>query len=73
MTTAESNRERNRMIFGFTPVPARGLNHGSQKKVVILIDDETFAEVRARAVKKRRSFAWVIRELVALGLETSKQ
>lgn len=39
------------------------------RKVVCLFDDETFEQVRQRAIAKETSFAEQIRQLVEWGLE----
>lgn len=52
------------------PKIARGLAHGVWRRVVIALDDETFSQVRRRAVTAGHSFAEEIRVLVELGLET---
>lgn len=53
--------------------PAIGMRHGTcQRKVVVLLDDQTFTEIRAEAITRGRSFAHVLRELVEIGIETSK-
>lgn len=41
-------------------------------KVVCLFDDETFAQIRAKALKEQRSFAGMVRVLVEIGLEESQ-
>lgn len=54
--------------------PAIGSPHGcSQRKTVVLLDNDTHAEIRAIAMEKNRSFAWILRLLIELGLETRKQ
>lgn len=42
------------------------------RRIVVLFDDETFEEVRKRAVAQRQSFAAAVRELVEFGLEDVK-
>jgi hypothetical protein len=49
---------------------ARGYGRGIVKRIVISLDDETFAEVSARAVSARTSFAEEARLLIIVGLET---
>lgn len=52
---------------------ARGHPYGTgTRKVVILLDDETFAEVRDRAADRRCSFAAAARMLIEVGIETLK-
>lgn len=43
-----------------------------QRKVVILLDNETFEEVRGGAIVNRCSFASEARMLIEVGLETLK-
>lgn len=43
------------------------------RKAVLCIDNETFDEIRARAVKGGRSFAAEVREIIEIGLETLRQ
>lgn len=38
----------------------------------ITLDDETFTEIRQRAMKARRSFCAEVRDLLEIGLETVK-
>lgn len=40
----------------------------SMTKVVCLLDDDTFAEVRGRAIRQKTSFAEQLRQLVEWGL-----
>jgi hypothetical protein len=40
-----------------------------KRKVVILLDGETFQQVRAYAIKEKFSFAQAARELIEFGLE----
>jgi hypothetical protein len=51
--------------------PARGTRRGTTARLVVTFDDETFAEIRARAVKAGTSVAEQIRQLVEFGLETA--
>lgn len=44
----------------------------TERRIVIGFDDETFAEIKQRAVKSRTSFAAEVRLLVETGLETVK-
>jgi AmiR/NasT family two-component response regulator len=48
--------------------PAKGFAKGLLRRLVVSFDDETFAEMRALAVKRRVSMASLIRELVEFGL-----
>ena len=41
-------------------------------KIVVLLDDETFGEVKAGALTNRCSFAAQARMLIEVGLETLK-
>lgn len=52
--------------------PAEGFSDGSPvaKRVAVTFDDETFNEVRSRALKAGTSFAEQARQLVEFGLET---
>jgi hypothetical protein len=43
------------------------------KRVVCAFDDETFDQVRARAVRDQTSFAEQVRQLVEWGLEADKR
>ena len=49
--------------------PAVGCRKGNHIKVVCAFDDETFREVRRRAVKEQTSVAEQIRKLTEWGLE----
>jgi hypothetical protein len=51
--------------------PAHGVRRGTTARIVVTFDDETFAEVRARAVKAGTSVAEQIRLLVEFGLEAA--
>lgn len=46
---------------------------GDSRKVVILLDEETFAEVRERALAAESSFAAQARMLIEVGLEELKR
>lgn len=53
---------------------ARGHARGElQRKCVVLLDDETFNEVRARAIAAKTSWAAEVRSLIEVGLETMKE
>lgn len=41
-------------------------------KTNVTFDDETFEEIRARAVKRKHSFCAEMRDLAEIGLETVK-
>lgn len=45
---------------------------GGMRQVIIRLDDDTFDEVRARAVKEGTSFGEQVRLLVTWGLEDAK-
>lgn len=52
---------------------ARGQAVGcTMRKTNILLDDETFDEIAARAKKLRHSFCAEARDLIEIGLETLK-
>lgn len=48
--------------------PGRGLRKGGVMRIVVCFDDETFDQIRARAVRKNTSFAEQVRQLVEFGL-----
>jgi hypothetical protein len=48
--------------------PAHGVRRGTTARLVVTLDDETFDQVRARAVKAGTSVAEQIRQLVEFGL-----
>lgn len=53
---------------------ARGHAKGEvNRKCVILLDNETFDEVRERAIASKTSFAAEARVLIEIGLETMKE
>ncbi len=57
---------------------ARGLAGGNAaqrtaKRVVVSLDDKTFAVIRERALKAGSGFAEQVRKLVARGLEADKE
>jgi hypothetical protein len=47
-------------------------SHNGSRKVVVLLDDDTFDEIRDRAVRAGTSFAAQVRMLTEVGLETLK-
>ena len=49
--------------------PARGTKHKLKRRTVVILDEDQFQEVRARAVRKNTSFSEQIRLLVEWGLE----
>ena len=56
--------------------PARGHKHRGKStmlKTVILLDDETFSDVRDGALRNSCSFAAQARMLIEVGLETLKE
>lgn len=52
--------------------PGMGVRRGVYVQHVARFDDETFAEIRAKAVKDGTSTSEAIRQLVEIGLETIK-
>lgn len=62
------------LLDGKRKVPAIGCNERSKasKKVACLFDNETFAEIRALAVKENTSFAEQVRRVVEWGLLEKK-
>ena len=54
---------------------ARGCKRhkGSMLKIVVLLDDETFDEVKSGALANQCSFAAQARMLIEVGLETIKE
>lgn len=53
----------------------RGDAHGDHKcirRIVVSFDDETFEEIRQRAVKAGTSFAEQVRLLVEFGMESAE-
>jgi hypothetical protein len=59
--------------MALTRMQARGCKKGLMTKIVIIIDDETFAEVRRRAVKAGTSVAEQMRILIEWGLMSEKE
>ncbi len=55
------------------PDPAWGVVNGAMRRVVVSFDDETFAQLRALALKQRCSFAAVVRERVEWGLDADSK
>lgn len=49
---------------------ARGFVHGAFIKLVLAIDPDTFAEIKALAEREKRSTASVCRDLLEWGLES---
>lgn len=41
---------------------------GSSRQVAIRFSDETFNEIKQRSIAQDKSFGWIGRELVAIGL-----
>lgn len=52
---------------------ADGVAQGEMRRVVVSLDDETFEQVKRRAVLAGHSFAAEVRLLVEMGLETMKE
>lgn len=50
----------------------KGKRHRGELIATIAFDDETFAELRRMAVKRCRSFGFIVREVLEIGLETLK-
>lgn len=52
---------------------ATGGRHGpNEMRIVVSFDDETFSEIRQRAVQRGTSFAEQVRQLVEWGLEADQ-
>ena len=49
--------------------PGHGLKRGLHRRIVVSFDDETFEQIRTKAVAGGVSFAEAVRELVEFGLE----
>lgn len=45
---------------------------GSVRRIVVSFDEETFADIRTRALKMQMPFAYVVRELVEWGLQAEE-
>lgn len=52
---------------------ALGVRKGTNKRVVVSFDDETFDAIAARAVASETSFAAAVRELVEWGLQDAEE
>jgi hypothetical protein len=50
-------------------IAGRGVTRGIQRRIVVSFDDETFDQIRDKAVAEGVSFAEVVRQLVENGLE----
>lgn len=48
---------------------ANGLRNGAMVRVVVSFDEETFDQIRSRAIAQQSSFAEQVRLLVEFGLE----
>lgn len=55
-----------------TKKQAVGFRHGNHVKLVCAIDPDTFAEIRAKAVKSKVSVAEIVRRLIEWGLEADE-
>lgn len=53
--------------------PGRGVRRGCHVQHVCRFDDETFDQVRGKAIADGTSVSGAIRELVEIGLETLRQ
>lgn len=51
---------------------AAGVRKGTNRRVVVSFDDETFDAIAARATAEQTSFAAIVRELVEWGLEDAE-
>jgi hypothetical protein len=49
--------------------PGRGVRRGCHIQHVVRFDDQTFEQVRAKALRDRSSLSEAIRQLVEFGLE----
>ncbi len=49
--------------------PAKGVQRGSWRQLVVKIDSDTFEEIRARAERENTSMAEQVRLLIEWGLE----
>lgn len=52
--------------------PVAGCRNHGKLRVVVGFDDDTFAEIRAKAVRAKTSFAEQVRQLVEWGLMTDE-
>jgi hypothetical protein len=50
------------------PLPGHGFAKGPSRRIVVSFDEETFGQIRERAVASGVSFAAGVRELVEWGL-----
>lgn len=51
---------------------AKGSMRWGMPRCVVAFDEDTFAEIRALAIKNKTSFAQTVRELVEWGLEEQR-
>lgn len=49
--------------------PGQGFAEGACRRIVVSFDEETFDQIRRRAIANNQSFAASVRELVEFGLE----
>lgn len=49
--------------------PAKGCVHRGRRRIVVDLDEDTFAQVAGRALKEGVSLAEMVRQLVEWGLE----
>ena len=49
------------------------VKNNGYRRIVVAFDEESFAEVRAKAIRDKTSFAEAIRTLVVWGFEAEKE